>query len=94
MAEAAAVLGLVSSIASLLDLGAKVVSRLREFTAKASDVPESFGALSTRLSLLITTLQRMTTQAQASRLPKDVIEALQALIDGTSTKVSTVQASC
>jgi hypothetical protein len=68
------------------------VSRLRKFTAKASDVPESFSTLSTRLPLLITTLQRLTTQAQASRLPKDVIEALQAVIDGTSTKVSTVQA--
>jgi hypothetical protein len=47
MAEAAAVLGLVSSIASLVDLIAKIVSRLREFTSKTSDVPGSFRALST-----------------------------------------------
>lgn len=33
MAEAAAVIGLVASIASLMDLSAKVVSRLLDFTS-------------------------------------------------------------
>ena len=41
MAEAAAVIGLVASIATLVELTAKVVSRLHEFTSKASEVPES-----------------------------------------------------
>lgn len=41
MAEAATIIGLVASIASLVDLSAKVVSRLHEFTSKSADVPES-----------------------------------------------------
>lgn len=92
MAEAAAILGLISSIASLVDLSAKVVSRLYEFADKTSDVPESFRALSTRLPLLTTTLPQITAQAQAGRIPDDVAKALQAVVDSTSTQVSIIQA--
>jgi hypothetical protein len=49
MAETAAAIGLVASIASLIDLSAKVVSRLHEFTSKTSDIPESFRSLSIQL---------------------------------------------
>ena len=52
MAEAAAIIGLVASIASLVELSAKVVSRLYDFTSKTADIPESFRSLSTRLPLL------------------------------------------
>ena len=65
MAEAAAVIGLVASIASLIDLSAKVVSRLQEFTSKTSDIPESFRSLSIQLPLLTATLQQIQAQAQA-----------------------------
>ena len=91
MAEAAAVIALVSSIASLVDLSAKVASRLHEFAAKTGDVPESFRALSVRLPLLTATLHRIAAQTKASRLPNDVAEALQAVVDSTSTQVTVVQ---
>lgn len=45
MAEAAAIVGLVASIISLVDLSARVVSRLHDFTSKSSDIPESFRSL-------------------------------------------------
>lgn len=45
MAEAATVIGLVASIASLIKLTAKIVSRLHEFISKSSDVPELFRSL-------------------------------------------------
>ena len=92
MAEAAAVIGLVSSIASLVDLSAKVVSRVHEFAFKTSDIPESFRSLSTRLPLLKASLERITVQARAGRLPNDVTEALQAVVDSTLAQVSIVQA--
>ena len=41
MAEAAAMVGLVASIASLVELSAKIVARLYDFTSKTSDIPES-----------------------------------------------------
>ncbi len=91
MAEAAAITGLVASIASLVDLSAKVVFRLLEFTSKTSDIPESFRSLSIRLPLLTTTLQRIQTQAEAGRLPDDVTKALKAVVDSTSEQILAVQ---
>ncbi len=84
MAEAAAIVGLVASIASLIELSTKVVSRLHDFTSKTSDVPESFRSLSIRLPLLTATLQRVQTQAEAGHLPEDVANALKAVVDNTS----------
>jgi hypothetical protein len=91
MAEAAAIIGLVSSIVSLVELSTKVVSRLHEFISKASEIPESFRSLSIRLPLLTATLQRIQTQAEAGGLPNDVTNALKAVVDNTSDQVSAVQ---
>jgi len=49
MSEAATIIGLVASIASLVDLSTKVVSRLHNFTSDTSDIPDSFHALFTSL---------------------------------------------
>ena len=91
MAEPAAIIGLAASIASLVELSAKVVSRLHEFTSKASNIPESFLSLSDRLPLLTATLQRLQAQAKSGRLPEDVTKALKAVVDNTSEQVLTVQ---
>jgi anion-transporting ArsA/GET3 family ATPase len=91
MAEAAAIIGLVASIASLIDLSAKIVSRLHEFASKTSDVPESFRSLWIRLPLLTAALQRIQTQAEAGRLPDDVTKALKNVVDNTSEHISAVQ---
>jgi N-terminal domain on NACHT_NTPase and P-loop NTPases/NB-ARC domain len=91
MAEAFAIVSLVSSIASLIDLSAKVVSRLREFTSKTSDVPKSFRSLSIQLPLLTATLQWIQTQIEASGLPNEVTNALTAVVDNTSEQVAAVQ---
>lgn len=91
MAEAAAIIGFVACIASLVDLSSKVVSRLHEFTSKSLDIPESFRSLWIRLPLLTATLQHIQSQAKADRLPDDVTKALEAVINDTSEQVSTVQ---
>ena len=91
MAEAATIIGLVASITSLVELSAKVVSRLYDFTSKTADIPESFRSLSTRLPLLTATLQRIQSQAEADRFPVDMIKALKGVVDDTSKQVSDVQ---
>lgn len=85
MAEAAAVIGLVASIATLVELTAKVVSRLHEF-ASESEVPESFRSLSTRLTMLTAILQQIQSQAEGGRLPDDTTNALKAVVDDTLNK--------
>lgn len=93
MAEAVAIIGLGASIASLVDLSAKVVSRLHDFTSKSSEVPESFRSLSTRLPLLTATLQHIQSQAEDGRLLDDMTKALKAVVDDTSKQVSDIQIS-
>ena len=93
MAEAAAVVGLVASIASLVELSGKVVSRLHDFTSKTAEVPESFHSLSTRLPLLTATLQHIQSRAEARRFPDNVIAALKEVINDTYRQVSDVQKS-
>lgn len=91
MAEAAAIVGLVASIGSLVDLSAKVVSRLHDFTSKPSGIPDSFRSLSIRLPLLTATLRHIRNQAEAGRLPNDMVTALKAVVDSISTQVSVLQ---
>ena len=91
MAETFAIVGLVASIASLVDLSAKIVSRLYEFSSKSSDVPESFRSLWVRLPLLTATLQHIQSNAETGRLPDDITQALKAVVDNTTEQVSIVQ---
>lgn len=93
MAEAVAIVGLVASIASLVEVSAKVLSRLHDFTSKSSEVPESFRSLSTRLPLLTATLQHIQSQAEDSRFPDSVTKALKAVINDTSRQISDIQIS-
>ncbi|KAL8701797.1 MAG: hypothetical protein Q9201_004711 [Fulgogasparrea decipioides] len=93
MAEAAAIIGLVASIASLLELSVKVASRLHDFTSKSSEVPESFCSLSTRLPLLAATLRHIQRQAEAGRISNDVTNALTDVVNDTSKQVSEIQIS-
>jgi len=76
MAEAASPVVLVASIALLIDLGARVASRLYEFAFMTTNVPELFRSLATRLPLLISPLRLIASQAQAGCLPDYVALAL------------------
>ena len=91
MTKAAAIVGLVASIGTLVDLSASIVSRLHDFTSKASDIPDSFRSLSIRLPLLSVTLKHIRNQAEAGRFPNDVARALNAVIESISTQVSFLQ---
>ena len=93
MAEAVAVVGLVASIATLVELSAKVLSRLHDFTSKSSEVPESFRSLTTRLPLLTVTLQHIQPLAEDGRSPDNMTKALKAVIDDTSKQISDIQIS-
>jgi hypothetical protein len=84
MAEAAAIVGLVAAIASLVDLGARVATRLHDSTSNSSDIPGSFRSLSVWLPLRMATLQHIQSQAEAGRSPDDVTIALKAIIDNAS----------
>jgi hypothetical protein len=67
MAEAVAVIGLLSSIVQLVDFGTKLIDRLNEFASATEDVPVSFRSIKSQLPLAIITLD--SYQARQAGLP-------------------------
>lgn len=90
MAEAAAVLGLVSSIVQLVDFSNKVIHRLHEFTSATADIPESFQSIKIQLPLFVTTLQRIQVQADAGRISDVSAQALGPIVEGSLAQVQTL----
>jgi hypothetical protein len=90
MAEAAAVLGLVSAIVQLVDFSNKVIHRLHEFTSATTDVPESFQSIKVQLPLFVTTLQRIQAQADAGHISDVAAQALRPIVDSSLANVQTL----
>jgi hypothetical protein len=82
MAEAIAVVAVVSSIVQLIDFTSKVVARLDEFHSNTTDTPKSLSHLRTELPLVTHTLQQIRDTIQAKRLPDRCTAALQPVIEG------------
>ena len=91
MAEAAAVIGLVASIASLVDLSVKIVSRLKECASHAADVPKTFRSLADRLPLLMRTLQHVQARAEAGQVAVEVAKEVNILVNGILEQVKLVK---
>ncbi|KAL8990337.1 MAG: hypothetical protein Q9169_008145, partial [Polycauliona sp. 2 TL-2023] len=90
MAEVIATIAIVSSIASLIDISAKVVSRLHEFGSQTSEIPKSLRSLCVRLPLLSDTLRQIQNRARAGSLSDEVKNALAAVVSNITEQVSTV----
>ncbi|KAL6247007.1 hypothetical protein RBB50_006314 [Rhinocladiella similis] len=93
MAEVAAVIGLVASVTSLVEVSSKVVFRLREFTVQTPHIPDLFDALSILLPLLTKTLEPIRGQAESGSLPEDTIRHVKDVVENTCEHVSRIQAS-
>lgn len=57
MAEALAIVGIVSSIAQIIDFSSKILHRLGEFQFSLGDIPETFRHIKAELPVLQDTLQ-------------------------------------
>lgn len=84
----AEVVGLVASIVQLLELSAKIVSRVYEYTAKANDVPLTFRRLANQLDLLSLPLQQIETQVQSRELGEVASRAIKRVLDDVLADVA------
>jgi hypothetical protein len=84
MAEALAIIGLVSTIVQLIDFGSKIVKRLDEFQSSIDDVPKSFRDIKTVLPLLLDILKRTKDQAEADNVTG---QALMQVVEGCYSQV-------
>jgi uncharacterized coiled-coil protein SlyX len=87
MAEALALVGLVSSIIQFVDFGTKVIHRLNEFQCTVTEVPKSFRDVKNQLPLLIDTLKRTQNQADAGYVSEETAKALKPVVEGCSSQV-------
>lgn len=87
MAEALAVVGIVSSIVQLVQFADTVIGRVNEFRHSVKEIPTAFRDISITLPLLITDLKRTKLAAEADRLAEDEKIAIHAVIEGCSDQI-------
>ena len=92
MAEAVAVISLLSSIVQLVDFGTKLIDRLNEFTSATEDVPLAFRSIKSQLPLAIITLQRVEAQTRSGRVSDADAQALKPIIDNSLDETKTLTA--
>jgi hypothetical protein len=91
MAEALAIVGLVSAIVQFVDFGTKVVERLNEFGSAIQELPKTFQAIKVQLPLLIDALNRTQRQADAGCVSSATAVALKPLIDACLNEIKVLQ---
>jgi hypothetical protein len=82
MAEALAVIGLVSAIVQFVDFGSKIARRLQDFHSSAVEVPKAFQDVKVELPLLVDTLKRTQAQAESGIYSKETQQALLPVVEG------------
>jgi hypothetical protein len=87
MAEAVAILGLVSSIVQFVDFSSKIVHRLNEFHSSLDKVPKSFQDIKIELPLLVDTLERTKKQTEDGCFSKNTQEAIWSVVKGCQLQV-------
>jgi ribosomal protein L17 len=81
MADALAIIGLVSAIVQFVDFGSKIVIRLNEYREAGNNVPKTFQKISVDLPLVINNLQRTKNQADAGEINDETANVLKPVIE-------------
>jgi hypothetical protein len=85
MAEALAIVGLLSSIVQFVDFSSKILRRLNEFNSSSSEVP--FRDIKSELPLLLDTLERTKKQTEDGCFTKNTQEAIWCVVKGCQSQV-------
>jgi hypothetical protein len=87
MAEALAVVGLVSAIAQFVEFSSKIIERLNEFQSGVDEVPQTFRDLKIQLPLLRETLKKTKAHAKAGFIDTDIQTAILNVVKGCQEQV-------
>lgn len=90
MAEALAIVSIVSSIVQLADFGSKVLKRLHEYQTSVGDIPKSFQAIKRELPILLDTLEQTKLSAESGKLRQETKFALQPIVEGCLSNVESL----
>ena len=81
MADALAIIGLVSAIVQFVDFGSKIVGRLNEYREAGNNVPKTFQNISVDLPLVINNLKRAKNQADAGEISDETANVLKPVVE-------------
>lgn len=87
MAEAFAVVGIVSSIIQIVDFGTKVVKRLNEYQSQLGDIPTAFRHVKTELPVLLDALRQTKAAIDARTISPRSTAALLPAVEGCGEQI-------
>jgi NACHT NTPase-like protein len=85
MAEVLAVVGVVSSIVSLVDFGSKVLHRLNDFQSSCGEIPETFKQ---ELPILLATLDHTKVAVEKGSIKEETRKALSLVVNECQTQIT------
>jgi NACHT NTPase-like protein len=88
MAEALAVVGVVSSIIGLVDFGSKVLYRLNEFQSSCGEIPETFKQVKKELPILLATLDHTKVAVEKGSIKEETRKALSLVVNECQTQIT------
>ena len=94
MAEVVAALALGSSIISFIDMGGKVITRVREYIETSQEVPEVLRDISDRLKTLLLTTKNLESALNAGKLDDGAKAALRSTVAGLERQALILQGLC
>ena len=94
MAEVVAALAIGSSILSFIDIGGKVVTRVRKYIELSQEVPEVLRDISDRLETLPLTTRNLESALNAGKLYDGARAALRSTVTGLERQTLILQGLC
>lgn len=91
MAEALAVVGIVSSIVQVVEFSAKVAERLNDFASSVGEVPRAFRHIQTELPLIIDSLRRVKNQAESGSVEPATTNAVWPVLKDCQREITRLQ---
>ncbi|KAN0085314.1 P-loop containing nucleoside triphosphate hydrolase protein [Elaphomyces granulatus] len=88
MAEALAVVAVVSSIVGLVDFGSKVLHRLNDFQSSRGEIPETFKHIKDELPILLETLYQTKVAVEKGGIKEETKKAVLLVVNGCQTQIT------
>ena len=88
MAEALAVVGLVSAIVQFIDFSSKIVNRLDEFQAEVADGPKVYQDVQNRLPLMLDLVNKIQVRVAAGQIDRPSQVTMLPIIESCISQVS------
>ncbi|KAF2184564.1 hypothetical protein K469DRAFT_780977 [Zopfia rhizophila CBS 207.26] len=90
MAEAFAVVSIITNIIRLVDFGSRVLTRLEEYQPKLGDIPEAFRNIKAELPILLDALQQTKAAIDAGSMRGETKKALLSAVEGCGVQIKSL----